>query len=615
MTDRSGLNDSTLAGLHNFPHHQPKEANDSMNEGNNNKPRRRRPKPKNNGEEVPKRRRKGSTGDDNICFQYAKNGTCARGEDCRFRHEAATEGTTNETNLDPQEAKGKMTVHKASKLTSANDASEDTIAAASTSTNTPAVSSHVSQERFADLKISNQSKRALSEVFAYEFLTHVQAKTLPVILSGKDCLARAKTGTGKTLAFLIPTVELLIHTNDPTKIGCLVLSPNRELAFQIHTEATSLTKFHPNLQCLAMVGGTNINKDHSGLKQKKNLQILVATPGRLLDHLQNSNLAQRLSHLKILIFDEFDQLLDQGFQPDLEKILNLITASANSRQTLLFSATMPKALSTMANRVLNKSHVFCDTVGEEEEQTHLHVKQTISQAPSHAQVTAMEAILRHHMVGDSFKIIVFFTTARLTSFMAELFNSTGAFRILEIHSRKSQSARQKASDQFRAAKSAILFSSDVSARGLDYPDVSFVLQVGLTERAQYVHRLGRSGRAGKQGGGALLVTPEEYPWMKKTLNDMPLKEMEIPPLENSVLQNAIASVEASEPLKVSAEQAYRAWLGFYNGHGRKMNWDKRMLVIKANQWAKEHGLSTTPALLRKTVGKMGLKGVPGLVLE
>jgi ATP-dependent RNA helicase MSS116, mitochondrial len=312
----------------------------------------------------------------------------------------------------------------------------------------------------------------------------------------------------------------------------------------------------------------------------------------------------------------------------LEKILAFLTNTKPTRQTLLFPATMPQALSYMATQVLKKDHVFIDTVGEEDVQTHLHVQQRFVECSWADQVYAVQALLAEHVQENptDYKIIVFFTTARLTGFMAELFNSLqnmkngSGNKILEIHSRKSQAARTKASDQFRAAKTAIMFSSDVSARGLDYPDVTFVLQVGLTERDQYIHRLGRSGRAGKVGGGALLVATDEAKWMKRTLSDLPLQFVDLPAVpDNAAARNALTTalqrIESNAELKGSAEQAYRAWLGFYNGHTKKVNWDKVTLVEQANQWSRDHGLSIIPSLEARTVGKMGLRGVRGLNVE
>lgn len=309
-----------------------------------------------------------------------------------------------------------------------------------------------------------------------------------------------------------------------------------------------------------------------------------------------------------------------GFRPDIERILRHLSSSLGIRQTLLFSATVPDSVSEIARIALRPEYEFVNTVSEEEEQTHLHVRQELVVAPQADQISALASILFQEMSAGHYKVIVFFTTARLTGFMAELFNSVQAFgKILEIHSRKSQGVRQKASDQFRKSKNAILFSSDVSARGMDYPDVTAVIQVGLTERAQYIHRLGRTARAGKNGHGILLLAPyEENHMVGKELSDLPLQKISCPPLsqdQNAVVDKALGGVTKDKSLNESAEQAYRAWLGYYNGNLKKCGWNKATLVSEANVWAKDIGLSKQPSLLKKTVGKMGLKGVPGLKIE
>jgi ATP-dependent RNA helicase MSS116 len=477
----------------------------------------------------------------------------------------------------------------------------------------------VTDSKFADLPISAESRRALAEVFKYEFMTPVQEETVLSVLEGEDCLAKAKTGTGKTLAFLIPTIERILQRQDQKRasdIGSLIISPTRELAFQITKEAESMLRFHKDTKVVSLVGGTNIKKDITNLKGR--VQIVVATPGRLLDHLQNNGLAARMVNLDVLILDEADQLLDMGFRPDIERILRLVDASSKSRQTLLFSATVPESVEEISRLALRPQYRFFDTVGADVDQTHLHVGQELIVTSQKDQLTALASILERETTQEPYKVIVFFTTARMTGFCADFFrNANSGYEIVDIHSRKSQPQRAKASDAFRKAKNAILFSSDVSARGMDYPDVTFVLQVGLTERSQYIHRLGRTARAGKEGKGALLVATYEARHMKHELSDMPLEDIKAPPASPAtadMVNRGILSVSTNEAMEVAAQQAYAAWLGYYKGNLRKCGWKPVELVEAANQWAKDVGLSKQPRLEAKTVGKMGLKGVPGLLI-
>ena len=492
---------------------------------------------------------------------------------------------------------------------------------------TTAQLAHMTQHKFANLQISAESRKAMAEVFKYEYMTAVQAETLPLLLKDNtDCLAKAKTGTGKTLAFMIPTIEKIINnsrkqTNSSNNdIACLVISPTRELAIQIGAETKRLLTFHPAhlRKVVICVGGTNKNKDVRALQGTT--PIVVATPGRLLDHLQGG-LANRMANLSCLVFDEADQLLDMGFRPDIERILALLNPSARMRQTLLFSATIPSSVSQIAGIAMHPKYHFVDTVGEDSEQTHERVQQQVMISNQEDQIRSIMSILERETNNKPYKIIVFFTTARLTGFLSELFNSVSnqtGYKVLEIHSRKAQKARERASDEFRKSKNAIMFTSDVTARGMDYPDVTFVLQVGLTDRAQYIHRLGRTARAGKDGkGGLLLSNYEEAHMVKKELKDMPLEPTPITVSAKTlaIVEQAKQNVGNDKTLRVSAEQAYRAWLGYYNGHVKKVRWDKKLLVQQANLWARQIGLTEQPSLQKKTIGKMGLKGVPGLRIE
>lgn len=467
-----------------------------------------------------------------------------------------------------------------------------------------------SDEKFTSVSgISESCRRALADM-RYEYMTQVQAETLPVCLSGVDTLAKAKTGTGKTLAFLIPALEVISrHQNEPRgSILTLILSPTRELASQIETEAKKLTKYE-QINTVCVIGGTNIKTDQRRLNVDR-LDLLIATPGRLIDHLENTpGVAQAVSRIKILIFDEADQLLEMGFKPAIDKILTFVPRKED-RQTLLFSATVPNSVQAIAGNALRKGYKYVDTVGEEE-QTHLHVKQEIVTLPLERQVAGLAAILHRVTQGrEKYKVIVFFTTARVTGFMAQLFTAMGDFgNVLEIHSRKSQSQRTKTSEQFRKANNAIMFTSDVSARGMDYPDVTFVVQVGLTEREQYIHRLGRTARAGKDGGGLLLVTGFEEYTMKQALPDMNLVTLGENDLDFNHSGPSISRVLSPGGLKgVNLEEpaclAYGAWLGFYNGNKRKCGFrNSEALVSAANEYARSVGLAYVPPLEAKTLDR------------
>lgn len=305
-------------------------------------------------------------------------------------------------------------------------------------------------------------------------MTVVQHESLPDILRGIDVLVKAKTGTGKTLAFLVPSIEVLIKERSrvelanraqgreqgrpvvvpPAKI--LILSPTRELAQQIVQEATSLCTHH-SIGCVLLVGGTNMNSDVRALARtgEGHNDIIVGTPGRTLAHLKETpGFAEQIKGVKVYIMDEADRLLDMGFKKDIDQItsyLNQRNSNAfGKRQTLLFSATVAPEIREIARTALLPGYKVIDTVGEEVEQTHSHVPQMVMCAPLEDQLKVIVQLLEQHKAAnpEGYKIIMFFATARQTGYYASVLNSIG-MPALEIHSRKSQGHRTKVSDQFR----------------------------------------------------------------------------------------------------------------------------------------------------------------------
>jgi len=483
--------------------------------------------------------------------------------------------------------------------------------------------SHLTNIEFASLQgISEASKNALINISKYKYLTKVQHATLYSIMEGKDVLAKAKTGTGKTVAFLLPAIEKIASDKSHGviqngQISLLVLSPTRELAMQIENEAKELTTYHP-IQTECVIGGIAMKKDAKKLS-KQNLDILVATPGRILDHLQsnNFNVAQRLSKFKCLVLDEADRLLDMGFRRDLERILSFLPSS---RQTLLFSATLPDSLNDIQRLALKKDHSFIDTVGEADHDTNHQVDQEFMLCDIQSQIEQLDALLQSHIQSQKdasrpFKIMVFFPTARMAGFKAQLFKKAG-YPVLEIHSRKSQTQRVKIAESFRQGKNLILFSSDVSARGVDYPGVSLIVQVGLTDRDQYIHRLGRTARAGQNGKGVLLICDFEQKLLKE-LKGLPLVEHQsIPSNENGgPVGNVLKKLERDSQLKESAEKGYQAFLGFYNSNLRRLSLSQQDLVQIAAEYSRAIGLREPPKLYKKTLKKMNLLGTPGLEFQ
>ena len=494
---------------------------------------------------------------------------------------------------------------------------------------------------FADRSdLHPSSKRAL-EKMGLKTMTEIQEKTYAAALSGKDVLGRARTGTGKTVAFLLPAIERVLRSEqyeNGLNVGVLVISPTRELANQIGDEAEKLLAFHKRMSVQVVFGGTKVTRDISRLKSCMPT-VLVATPGRLMDLLDNAKIqgtpfSKIMSSTPLVVLDETDQLLDMGFRREIQKILTYLPRPKN-RQMLLFSATIPQDLKEIMSQTMKPDYVEVDCIrdgnkdGEGSTQTHAHIKQSHAIIPSIDQLTpAVIRVVKEAVKDDggNNKIVVFFPTARMVSFFADLFNLVVNEPVFELHSKKAQGYRNRVSAQFREARSGILFTSDVSARGVDYPGVSHVIQFGIpSSRDQYVHRLGRTGRAGAKGKGWLLLTSFESMFLEELkgidiTTDMALVELlnkdEVDETDDQMLSLLKRVQDGDQDLVKSGEGAYQAFLGYYLGQMKRLRMKrKERLVEIANQLSSSMGFRQPPKLNKNMIGKMGLKGIPGLLVS
>ncbi|KAK0560521.1 hypothetical protein OC861_006246 [Tilletia horrida] len=516
----------------------------------------------------------------------------------------------------------------------------------------PTVSTHLSTVRFDSL--GGRIDQRLLDAIAFPLLSEVQAATLEPALSGNDVLAQAKTGTGKTIAFLLPTLSRLLSQTPQNSsrfpvsgsVSCLILSPTRELALQIEREAEMLLKNVSSdvLGVQHVVGGTNMKAEERNLATKR-CDVLVATPGRLLDHLNNTQgMAHKFGGLQVVVLDEADRMLDMGFRQELDKI-NAFLPNRHQvpRQALLFSATIPPGVREVAD--LSPDAHFVNTLSEEEVNTHAHVpQQSIISAPERGMqdllpLTLALLVEELRRAPTSAKVIVFSPTARAAGLCAEVFRSRAvraflsqvygeqgsAFSIGEVHSRRSQAARTAATAEFGAAHRGVLFSSDVAARGVDFPGVTAVIQVGLpASPEQYIHRIGRTGRAGATGRGVIVLADfESYFLGNPEMRELPISSRPASdggadfPLEQA--RAIIAQALREEVGDDTKAQTYQAMLGYYKSELRKLKWNAATLVQRMNEYADQALLynggaagGPAPPLLAKTVGKMGLKGTPGL---
>ncbi|KAL2342778.1 hypothetical protein Fmac_004063 [Flemingia macrophylla] len=473
----------------------------------------------------------------------------------------------------------------------------------------------LSNTRFDECGISSLTVKAFSSA-GYVHMTRVQEASLPICLEGTDVLVKAKTGTGKSVAFLLPAIETVLKAMSTNKsqrvppIYVLILCPTRELASQIAAVAKVLLKYHDGIGVQTLVGGVRFKVDQKRLESDP-CQILVATPGRLLDHVENkSGISLRLMGLQMLVLDEADHLLNLGFRKDVEKIVDCLP---RQRQSLLFSATIPKEVRRVSQLVLKREHKYVDTVGTGCAETPVEVKQFYLIAPHESHLQLVHHILKEHIMQKPdykicIQVIVFCITGMVTSLVYNLLREM-KMNVREIHSRKPQLYRTRVSDEFRESKQLILVSSDVSSRGMNYPDVTLVIQVGIpSDREQYIHRLGRTGREGKEGEGVLMIAPwEEY--FLGEIKDLPLQKFPLPDIDPHAklkIENSMANI--GNDIK---EAAYHSWLGYYNSI-REIGREKTTLAELANRFSESIGLQRPPALFRKTASKMGLKDIPGI---
>ena len=477
--------------------------------------------------------------------------------------------------------------------------------------------------RFADLAGQNTVHPTLIDTITkdlkFDHMMPVQAATLPTLLPPHrgDCLAQARTGTGKTVAFLLPAIQTLLARNRGRGggISLLVISPTRELAMQIAKEAQALLqRMRQYTVCLA-IGGTN--KDREEKQLLAGCDILVATPGRLFDHMSNEAVTYQFRNLDTLVLDEADRLLDMGFLPSLKDIVRkLPDKQKTARQGMLFSATIAPHVQQVASLVLSPGYKFISTIPKGEINTHERVAQHLVQVPTFALVApAMVGAVREEaaLVGPAgFKAIVFSPTAALTDFYGHVLSHVeGLPPVSVLHSRLTQSRRTRTTEDYRAAVSGILVATDVVARGMDFPGVTTVFQVGIpSEKESYVHRLGRTARAGAEGRGILIVADVEAFFPQRTLREITFLPHAADVSSAAAVFDIAARMEDDQKAKV-----YKAWLGYYKGQLKPFQWEKEDLVAQANIFARDGlGAPETPPIQKSTVGKMGLRGTRGLVV-
>jgi ATP-dependent RNA helicase RhlE len=347
---------------------------------------------------------------------------------------------------------------------------------------------------FASLGLKPELVRAVAEE-GYETPTPIQRETIPLALNGRDVVGSAQTGTGKTAAFLLPILDRLSVVPGP-KLRALILVPTRELAEQVLERAQAYGR-HVPLKAAAIYGGVGMEPQTRALA--RGVDVVVATPGRLLDHMSRGHVD--LSWVEVLVLDEADRMLDMGFAPDVTRIIDALPAV---RQTLLFSATISHDVDRLARRAL-KSHAEVETAPRATPAD--GIEHGIFAVDRINKKEALETILHLDLVK---RALVFTRTKYGADKLARHLKRAG-LKTEAMHGDKAQSSRQRALDDFRSGRLRVLVATDVAARGIDVDDIELVVNFDVPQDPEvYVHRAGRTARAGAQGVALTLMSPDEW---------------------------------------------------------------------------------------------------------
>mmetsp|Transcript_6419 Transcript_6419/g.9062 ORF Transcript_6419/g.9062 Transcript_6419/m.9062 type:complete len:622 (+) Transcript_6419:130-1995(+) len=457
--------------------------------------------------------------------------------------------------------------------------------------------------KFESLKVSENVASAVREL-GFPTMTRVQAMCIPPLLAGNDIVAQAKTGSGKTLAFMIPSVELLVVSKFKPRngTGVVVITPTRELALQIYGVTRELTKYCS--QTVGIVIGGN-NRRTEAEKLVKGANLLISTPGRLLDHLQNTK-GFVVKNLLALVIDEADRILEIGFEEELREIIKLLPTN---RQTMLFSATQTKNVKDIARvsaRKGGRAPLLISADSKEEPTTVMTLEQGYVICPSENRFLLLFTFLKRNRKK---KVIVFLSTCAAVKFYGELLNYID-IPVLDLHGQQKQKKRTATFFEFSNAKHGTLVCTDIAARGLDFPSVDWIIQFDpASDPTDYIHRVGRTARGvGTSGRALLFLLPSELGFLKYLKQrKIPINEYEFPTNKIARVQSQLEQlIEKNHFLYNAAREAYRSYMQGYAQHKLKHIFDVHQLdMLKV---AKSFGFTVPPKVHLKISLKKRLGG-------
>lgn len=444
-----------------------------------------------------------------------------------------------------------------------------------------------SDKGFESLPLSEYTLTAL-KAMGFQKMTRIQEQSIPPLLAGHDVLGAAKTGAGKTLAFLIPAIELLAKVQFKARngLGAVIITPTRELALQIYGQLADFMEHGHKLTYGLVMGGANRRSEAE--KLVRGVNIVVATPGRLLDHLQNTK-GFLFSNLQCLIIDEADRLLEEGFEEEMHSIVKMLPAT---RQCALFSATQTKKVEDLAKLAIKGTPVYVGVDDEDAVATVSTLEQGYVLCPSEKRFLLLFTFLKRHL---NKKIMVFFSSCNSVKFHSELLNYID-IPVSDIHGKQKQARRTTTFFEFCKAKTGILLCTDVAARGLDIPYVDWIIQYDPPDDPkEYIHRVGRTARgANAQGRALLFLTPEELGFLKYLrAAKVTMNEYEFPDKKIANVQSQLEKlIEKNYYLNRSAKDAYRSYILAYASHALKHIFNVSQLDLETV--ARGFGFSTPP---------------------
>lgn len=411
---------------------------------------------------------------------------------------------------------------------------------------------------FKAINLSELTLNGLRDM-GFQSMTPVQEKAIPLMLKMKDITVQAETGTGKTAAFAIPVIERIIK--ETVDIQALVLCPTRELTIQVAEHFNLLLKYHENIACMAIYGGQSMNAQLKTLKTQP--RIIVATPGRLLDHIKQGTV--KLRAVKTLILDEADKMLEMGFKDDIEAILH---ATKNREQTALFSATMPQEIVRLAHKHQKKPE-FLNLV--KKKVIEIKIDQKYFETKAEQKIELIKRLLFAYRLRS---VMIFCNTRVQVDKLYYTLKDEG-FSVANLHGDLKQNKRDAVMRKFREGEAQILIATDIAARGIDVDDIEAVINYNLPRDSEdYVHRIGRTARAGKSGYAFSVVTPLEVKFLREIcekqklsvtrsavpgINSIDLGSVEM--IKNTLIDSSLTKKTSKKFLKMMKDLETEGFIG------------------------------------------------------